>query len=185
MEKKVIIGTIFGILAVAAVLLSLQVETPEESYQLPVKTRWCVEFKKANSEDWKDLGCIHNVLTNAGKNHIKGILGGTITSNLHTKYIALGNGSAPTSTSTSLDSEQTVCGLARTLGDYYDLGVGNWEVNTTFTYTCSNTLTVNTTAAFNQASEGTLFAGGTITPVTFSTNGDQLRIRHIYTVSEG
>jgi len=148
-----------------------------------IETYFCVDFKPANGE-WISLGCQHNVFTNAGRNHVKGLLGGTITTDMHTKYLALGNGTAPTATSTSLNNEVTGCGLNRKLGDYYSLGDGWWEVNTTFTYTCSGSLLVNTTGAFNQASAGTFFAGGEITPVTFTTNGDQLRLRHNNTISE-
>jgi hypothetical protein len=149
-----------------------------------LQTYFCADFKPANSDEWKSLGCVHNVLTTAGKNHIKGVLGGAITTNVPILYLALGNGSAPTASDTVLNNEITVCGLARKQGTYYDLGNGWWEVNTTFTYTCTGNLIANTTGAFNQASGGTFFAGGTIQTVTFSANGDQLRLRHNYTVSE-
>jgi hypothetical protein len=184
MKKEIVIVA----LALAAIALSLGTgmrmsqTTMQGLLTAPkIKVDLCVDFKPANGE-WQHVGCT-DLLTDAGKDHLKGILGGTITTNLHTKYIAIGNGTEPTASSTVLDSEQTDCGLARVLGDYYDLGTGNWEVNTTFTYTCSVQRVINTTAAFNQASGGTLFAGGAIPTVTLAVVGDQIRVRHIYTVS--
>ena len=184
MKKELVVVA----LALAAIALSLGagMRTSQTTMQglltaPKIKVDLCVDFKPANGE-WQHVGCT-DLLTDAGKNHLKGILGGTITTNLHTKYIAIGNGTEPTASSTVLDSEQTDCGLARVLGDYYDLGTGNWEVNTTFTYTCSVQRVINTTAAFNQASGGTLFAGGAIPTVTLAVAGDQIRVRHIYTVS--
>lgn len=197
MKKRYLINSAFIIALVVAVSALNQLVKVNESTEIPVQassfagvsgnivTYFCTEFKPASSDKWINLGCVHNVFTNAGRNHVKGVLGGEITTGIPIKYLALGNGSAPTATSTSLDGEITTCGLARTLGDYYSLGVGWWEINTTFTYTCSTPLTVNTTGAFNQPTGGTFFAGGTITPVTFTTNGDQLRLRHNYTITEG
>jgi hypothetical protein len=188
---KKIIG--IGLIALAALLVVAVYLKTGSNQLLPnsfkganvgLQTYFCADFKPANSNEWKSLGCVHNVLTNAGKDHIKGVLGGAITTNIPILYLALGNGSAPTASDTALNNEITICGLARQQGTYYNLGTGWWEVNTTFTYTCTGTLVVNTTGAFNQATSGTFFAGGTIPTVIFSTNGDQLRLRHNYTVSE-
>jgi len=183
--KKELIIVALALVAVVALTKFGDVKTKATANSLiaepKIKVDLCVDFKPANGE-WQNVGCT-DLLVDAGKNHLKGILGGTITTNLHTKYIAIGNGTEPTASSTVLGSEQTDCGLARVLGDYYDLGTGNWEVNTTLTYTCSGTRVVNTTAAFNQASGGTLFAGGAIPTVTLAVVGDQIRVRHIYTVS--
>ena len=190
MKKKYMALLCLCLMALStSVILSIEItyKTPTEIetgiYSIPLNTYWCVDFKPAGGE-WQDLGCKHNVFTNAGKNHVMGLLNGTITANEKTTYLALGNTSEPSASSTTLAGEQTDCGLARTEGNKYVLGVGNWEVNNTFTYSCSVNRVVNTTAAFNSAASGTLFAGGTITSVTFTTNGDQVRLRHIYTLSE-
>jgi len=145
-------------------------------------TYFCTQFKPAAGE-WGEVDCKHNTFMNAGGSMIEGILNGSQTTNLNTTYLALGNGTAPSATDTTLSNEQTICGLTRVMGTPYHLGQGWWEVNTTFTFTCSASLLVNTTAAFNQLTAGTEFAGGTITVVTFTTNGDQLRLRHNYTVT--
>jgi len=143
---------------------------------------FCTEFKPVNGE-WINLGCKKNVITTAGLNFVELLMG--VGANSPVKYLALGNGSAPTIASTTLDSEQTADGLTRATGTYYDLGNGWWEVNTTFTYTGSTSRVVNTTANFNATSSGTMYAGGTITTVTFTTNGDQLKLRHNFTFAEG
>lgn len=162
-------------------------ETPQETpgVGIGLSTYYCVEFKPSESDEWKDYGCVHNVFTDAGKEHVEGLLGGTITTNEAMKYLALGNGTAPVAGSTTLNLEQgNDCNLTRRLGDYFDKGTGWWEVNTTFSYNCSTQTVVNTTASFNAATSGTMLAGGTITAVTFTTSGDQLRLRHNNTISE-
>lgn len=124
-----------------------------------------------------------NIITNAGLNHLELMMG--VGANSPVKALALGNGTAPAIGDTTLNSEQTLCGLARVNGTYYDLGTGWWEVNTTYTYTCSVALKVNTTANFNFTTAGTMYAGGTISDVNFATNGDQLKLRHNFSVTEG
>jgi len=177
--KKLIYIAILAILFAIPFLLPTNKTNQQNQYKMKLDTYFCAEFKSANSDKWIDLGCKHNVITNAGLDDIENVLAGKY------KYIALGNGTAPTQSSTSLDNEQTDCGLARQEGTYYDLGVGNWEINTTFTYTCDTTRIVNTTAAFNATSGGIMFAGGLLNAeAQFSTNGDQLKVRHIYQISE-
>ena len=148
----------------------------QEDYRTRIDSYFCVEFK--GEDGWKNLGCKHNVITNVALDDIENYLASKY------EYIALGNGSAPTASSTILDNEQTDCGLERKLGDYYDLGVGNWEINTTFTYTCDSSRTINTTATFNASSGGVMLAGGAIPEITFE-NGFQARIKHIFQVYEG
>lgn len=181
--KKFAIVLTLSILTVLALLSVSEIPLNDEvNANLQAKQFFCVEFKPAGSDNWINLGCRKNVITNAGLNLVELMMG--VGANSPVKYLALGNGSAPTATSTSLDNEQTDCGLARTAGTYYDLGDGWWEINTTFTYTCSNSRVVNTTANFNASSGGTMYAGGAIPTVTFSTSGDQLKLRHNFTFSE-
>jgi hypothetical protein len=145
-------------------------------------TYFCTQFKPEGGE-WGNLNCDHNTFMNAGSNMIEAILNGTQITNTNTTYLALGNTTTPASTDTTLASEITDCGLARVQGTPYHLGQGWWEVNTTLTFSCSRTEIANTTAAFNALTNGVEFAGGTITSVTFTTSGDQLRLRHNYTVT--
>jgi len=124
-----------------------------------------------------------NTITNAGLNHLELMMG--VGASSPVKYLALGNGTTVAVGDTTLNNEQTDCGLARATGTYYDLGTGWWEINTTFTYSCSVARKVNTTANFNASSTGTLYAGGTISDVNFATSGDQLKLRHNFSASEG
>jgi len=177
-KKRFFVG--FSLLIfLSFITLSLINVRDDKINDINLDTWFCVEFRKAGTSEWKKLGCVHNVLTDQGKEDLEGIISGKY------KYIALGNGSAPTPSSTSLDNEQTDCGLERKAGTYYDLGTGNWEINTTFTYTCDSSRTINTTAAFNATSGGVMLAGGTITEIPFSVNGDEAKIRHIYQIQEG
>lgn len=124
-----------------------------------------------------------NTITTVGFNLVKQMMGGVLNSSI--KYLALGNSSTVAIGDTTLGNEQTDCGLQRVAGTYYDLGTGWWEINTTFTYSCSVARKVNTTANFNASSSGTLYAGGTISDVNFATSGDQLKLRHNFSLSEG
>jgi len=150
---------------------------------LMANQQFCVEFKPSGSSIWQDYGCKKNTITTAGLNYVELLLG--VGANSPAKYLALGNGTTVAVGDTTLNNEQTDCGLARATGTYYDLGNGWWEINNTYTYSCSVSRVVNTTANFNASSSGTLYAGGTISTVTFTTSGDQLKLRHNFTFAEG
>jgi len=128
------------------------------------------------------ISCSPNVLTNAGKELIEAYLsqGGTLGA---VKYIAVGNGTAPSASSTSLDNEITDCGLARAAGTYSNVGTGNWSFSYTWTCTCDG-VTVNTTGIFNASSGGTMLAGNSFNPSTLYTN-DELTVTWRLWVTEG
>ena len=124
------------------------------------------------------IGCNHNILTNAGKDHIKYLLG--VGLNSPAIYLALGNTTAPTETDTSLPGEITGCGLDRAQGTYYSNGVGNWTISHTWTSSC--TITVNTTGLYNATSGGTFFSGTSFSSVDLQAD-DQLTINYTIWVS--
>jgi hypothetical protein len=129
------------------------------------------------------IDCKHNVITNAGKNATRDRLGTPGSLNAF-QYLALGNGTAPTATDTSLNSEITNCGLARALSTVYVLTTtGNWTLSKTWTFTCSTAVPVNTTAIFNDTASGIMFAGTSFTTATLSTSGDQLTINYTIWIS--
>jgi len=140
----------------------------------------CIKIIRADGTI-EDVGCSGNVVTEAGLNHIKYLVGEGASSEA-VKYLALGNGSAPTISSTYLDNEITNCGLARAEGTYTSNGVGNWTRSKTWTCTCDGVY-VNTTALFNATSGGTMFAG-----YSFSTRilyeNDQLQESWTIWISE-
>ena len=117
----------------------------------------------------------HNVLTNNGKEFIEQELGdsGSATTEV-ANVIALGNGSAPTATSTSLDNEITGCGLAKATGTYVDDGTGQWNITKQFTSTCDNEV-VNTTALYT-SSTSTMFAGDDFSSSVTLQSGDQITV---------
>lgn len=130
-----------------------------------------------------DIGCSHNLLTNAGKEAIQASLSGEPGPIFN--YIALCDAStgcgAPAAGDTTLENEIAGSGLQRAKGSVGDLGVGNWSVAKTFTAATNNMLT-NKTGLFNDPSAGTLLAENTFTLVTLQT-GDQLTINWTISVS--
>lgn len=108
----------------------------------------------------------HNVLTDAGKNWIKECIGNFGCGATAMKYIAVGNGTAPASASTTLNGEITTCGMGRASGTYASIGTGNWSITYLWTDSGCNNLGVNSTALFNASSSGTMFMGDTFTLVT-------------------
>lgn len=117
----------------------------------------------------------HNVLTNNGKDFIEQELGDSASATTEVaNKIVLGNGSAPTASSTSLDSEITDCGLAKATGTYTNNGVGNWNITKTFTSSCDSEL-VNTTALYTSSSD-TMFAGDSFSDSVTLQSGDQISV---------
>jgi len=196
MDKRILIALCICLVLAAPFIASVLIPNPVSKVEVaPFETKnsgtefnfkikegffgeFCAVGKPCVPLDYRE-----NVITNAGLNHLELMMG--VGASSPVKYLALGNGTAPTIASTTLDAEQTLCGLGRATGTYYDLGNGWWEINNTFTFTCSNALKVNTTANFNASSTGTLYAGGTISDVNFATNGDQLKLRHNFSATEG
>jgi len=127
----------------------------------------------------EDLGCNENTWTNTGKNWTRDCIGQFACGATAFKYLAVGNGSAPSATSTTLAGEIADCGFNRTTaGTYVTEGasVGNWTIYQTWTSTCNNEV-VNTTAVFNATSAGTMLAGTTITSATLQSS-DQLQVNY-------
>lgn len=131
------------------------------------------------------MDCIQNTLTNYGKNMIKFKLTGVAASQAAVDYIAVGNGSLPTASSTSLNSEIPDCGLTRAQDtSKADIATGNWSYSYQFTSTCDGVI-VNTTGLFNHTSADTgFFAGANFSsPVTLQTD-DKLNITWYIFVTE-
>jgi len=131
----------------------------------------------------EDLGCNENTWTNSGKNWTRDCIGQGVCGATAFKYLALGNTSAPSATSTTLAGEIADCGLARASGTYVTetASVGNWTIYYTWTSTCNNEV-VNTTAVFNATSGGIMLAGTTITSATLQSS-DQLQVNYTKWVS--
>ena len=118
--------------------------------------------------------CGHNIVTNAGLNHLKEFLGQGNAGSANASIIAVGNGTAPVAGSATLNNEIDDCGFSRPGATYASIGTGNWSLTHTWTSSC-NSEVVNTTALFNDSSGGTMFAGNSFTSVTLQAN-DQLNV---------
>ena len=160
---------ILGIIALA-VLVSVLVMgfdyggAPEISDGIKYHSKVCI-YKNG-----KLVECGHNVLTDEGKEFIETELGTTPSTNSIDR-MQLGNGSAPTSTSTSLDGLITTCGLSEASITWSSVGTGNISASYEWTSTCDN-IVVNTTGLKCSACGAStdFFAGNSFTDVTLQTN---------------
>lgn len=115
-----------------------------------------------------------NLLTDAGADHIKLCLGTGGCGTGAFDYIALGNGTVPTTGSTTLDSEIAESGLERAQADYTSLGTGHWKLEEIFTAT-GTVNSIHTVGLFNASSSGTMIAGNNFSSVNME-NADSLNI---------
>lgn len=146
----------------------------------------CTSVLRASDGTQESLGCSHNLVTDAGLNAVRDILGqGTQFGAFD--YIGLCNATAacaaPAAGDTTLENEFGSAGLSRAQGTYGTLGTGNWSIYKTFTAT-ADSLETNKTGIFNQSSGGTLLAENTFTLVTLQTN-DQLTVNWTIYVTSG
>lgn len=136
----------------------------------------------------KDLGCIHNMLTNAGIGALGNVLNGT-TVTLNLTRIALANGTVIAPTDTTLPGEwlpngvnTAACGLGNASATSVGQAQGAWNLTKTFTNTCTGAV-VNQTGIYNQSytSSGAftagnvLFAEANFTMTTLQPN-DQINV---------
>jgi len=97
--------------------------------------------------------------------------------------ITLGDGAAPTDSSSTLDSEYTDCGMSPTTATVEDTGDGSWNLTATFTSTCDD-IVVNTTAQYSSgASANNYFAGTGFGRDINLYSGDELTVEWSNTVS--
>ncbi|MEM5866320.1 MAG: hypothetical protein QXG39_00170 [Candidatus Aenigmatarchaeota archaeon] len=123
-----------------------------------------------------EQNCIHNVYTNMGKNITRDRLGWAVGSPIN--VIGVGNGSAPTETSTFLNNEINECGISRSAGtvSIVETSPGNFSIQKQYSITCF-VPKVNITGLYNSTTGNFLFAGATISPeVTNLNSGDTLTI---------
>lgn len=117
----------------------------------------------------KDLGCVQNLVTNAGLGELGNVLNGTHLT-LNATWIALGNAGAgyPLPTDASINGEWNTCGLSNATGTSVGQAQGAWNVTKTFTSTCANSV-VNITGLYNSSKYGTggpVYTG--LTPLLFA-----------------
>lgn len=100
--------------------------------------------------------------------------------NFEYNYIALGNGNAPTDTSSSLDSEFSSANLSPRTSTYESIGSGTDDVewNYSETFTADGTATVNTTAvkSTNAPSGIDYYAGASFGRDLNVVDGDKITV---------
>ena len=171
MDKKII----FGLLGVLLVSVVLTIPLLRNNFGINDGVHYKATVCVYKNDEL--ISCQYNLLTNGGKDMIRDALQGTST---NINQISLGNGAAPTASSTSLPSEYTDCGLAKATASTQNLANnGNWSVYYTFTSTCDSKV-VNTTGLYKNG--GNLFAGTSFTSTTLQTD-DQIKINWTISVS--
>lgn len=178
----VLVGLLVAITALSAVYSTLGVSGAAVGGALEAPIGYnnmvCIDL---NGER---VGCSENTFTNLGKNLTMNMLFENV--GAPPDYIALGNGSATTASTTDLDSELVVgdcSGLQRAQATTNQPvsspeSDGNWTLARTFTSGCTHQQLVNTTALYNATAGATdqIFAGNTFTSgVTLSQN-DQVTV---------
>lgn len=127
-------------------------------------------------ESMKEANCNHNVLTNVGKEAIQSYLSTTYSRQIFS-YLAVGNGTAPLATDTTLNLELTGS-MARANATIYDNAASNGNWSLVYTWTAGATfVSVNSTAIFNQSATGGMFAGGTFSNTNLNS-GDTLTVNY-------
>lgn len=132
------------------------------------------------------LAKFHNVLTDQGQNwilnqisddHVSGQSLGT-----NASYISVGNGTAPSASTTQLDQEIATGGLSRTEGTTKTFGPGEFQVKNQFTATAD--IGVVNTTGLNWDSSGTsLISGGAFGTEANIITDDKLTVIHNITIS--
>jgi hypothetical protein len=178
MRKEYVITLTILILAVAFSMIS-GFHNEEADAVLEYNSQVCV-YK--NDEL---VQCSHNIVTDAGLNHLRDFLALGSAGSANASIIAVGNGSEPVAGSTSLNEEITGCALARAAGSYIaNVSIGSWGITKLWTQNGCPGIIVNSTALLNATSGGTMFAGNTFTTVTLQ-NSDQLNVTWTIWVTSG
>ena len=142
----------FGILGISVLLIAiigtfafnsiLPVNTAITGAGIEKKGEVCF-WKNLGKPNQEDIGCFHNAVYNAGREAIEQAL--ALGSQNNFTVIALCNATATNkceNVGASADGTEAFtafdgCGLDNTTGKYYDLGIGNWTIEYTFTTTCA------------------------------------------------
>lgn len=187
MNNKRNVAYLFGalfVLSLFAIFAIVTITSSQDSGLAAIQTSqgmnhqdiWCSQIYRNATDTWEAPDCRvnDNTYTNAGKNATRDYLWGTAGANFD--FIALGNTTSTSATSTTLGGEQgNANNLTRAQGTIYNLGqAGN--VTVSFTFTANDTSFVNTTAVFNASTGGTLFAGFDLSSSVTFQSGDKLTI---------
>lgn len=135
----------------------------------------------------ENLGCHHNLVTNAGKEFIKQAMNGTASTNWDFLNLSIGgNGSAMAATDTILAGLVSANGVNTSTATYAYIGTGNSSL--TYLWTASATSgNLNSTAITNvtnaTAANGYIFAEAYFGSNTVLNSGDKLNVTYYWWVS--
>lgn len=183
MKEKIGLGilvcAIFGAFVLSTGLMTKGIE--QSQYEESVIDGASVGGMICVWHNGEKVGCEHNVLME-GEEAIESQIK-QATNNYKWDYLTLGNGTAPSDGSTSLDKEIGACNLSGTQANIADNGDGNWTLSKTFTSTCGtdgNPISVNTTAIYSSGSaiDTDYFAGTDFGRTIEMINQDQLTVRY-------
>lgn len=169
-SKMAVIGIMF--LMPAGLLVSLEPHDSSKAIEENIGTYDGVNIKAYKNGEL--VAETHNVLMEGEEAIETQIKSGT---SLSWDTIAVGNGSEPTDSSGSLDSEISSCGLAPQTATIQDTGDGSWNLTATFDATCDD-IDVNTTAQKSTGADSSIdyFAGAHLGRTINLYSGDSLTI---------
>ncbi len=126
-----------------------------------------------------DTGFLNNIITNAGKAAVAGLVGntGSITA---FSYLALGTSATVVAAAdTTLGAEIVDTGLARTTAtaSRTTTTVANDTLNFVYTWTATGVKTIQEVGIFNASSAGTML-GHKLTGAQTTANGDQINVTY-------
>ena len=125
----------------------------------------CVQVDRTDGSTWKECG--QNTFTTVGTNATwERVFLGSMN---QFDYITVGNGTAPTTGSTTLNGESDSCGLTRVQETPAWEGQANMTISHKWTSTCDGVI-VNTTGIFNNSAGGTMLAGKDFADQTMNTD---------------
>ena len=178
MSKKLIVLPVLVLLAVSVAVATLNGNnTPviRAKDGITFENTVCYYVQRAGQTNRELIECNTNTMTDIGLNTIKNLMGAN-SSAIPAVFIALGNDTAPGSTSEYLHQELNTSGMDRAEATYASAaGNGNWTI--AFTWTATGHAFINTSAVFNHTSETDgIFAGDTLSSDVTLQNADQLTV---------
>lgn len=195
MDRKILAALMLvvaaGSFGIGGSMFSIPVSTSEQTYEgVGYSSSVCVTIERADG-DVEKQPCVHNTLTNAGRQMMINYLKGNTAQLRNVTVLAIGNSTAPAITDTTTlagDLSNTGCGLANVTANLQNTNQTAYALDWQWTNTCTNQV-VNTTAIFNSTSTGAgggagvmEFAGATLTSSTLQ-NTDKINVT--YTVNIG
>ena len=170
-SKKMFIFCLIMVFTIGSSFSLLVTQTPTSKNR--VNANVFVIFETARGT-WTEP--ISNLITNEGERYVSNILGwDNVTNNNATKWVALGNNTAPAVTDVLLDAEATTTGFTRAVNDTCVRWMNgtDYAYNVSKQFTATGTIRINATSLHwnpTSNSSNNMFALASITETTFNNN---------------